>query len=567
MALSRSCLPSVPPPPQQTGAFFLETKERPETPSLFGREEILERIEQRLEALKKGYRQNLGLVGPCFIGKTSLARTILERHAHDPEILPLYVSLSESDFDGFVERWVGGILQSMLTWKGDPVPEEFQLLVKTSRDYIPKTMERMREAKKHAFQKKTALAFRELLALTDTLREETGKKILLVLDEFQALSSLELTNPFALFGREMMIQKDTLYLVTSSAPHRAREIFSNQLSLLFGNFELIHVGLLSFEDVRSWIEEKFADLGIPEEDLRLLGHLLDNRPYYFEIVLEAVRLRSRGETTAWSRDRLIGILTELLFSERGAFHRHYESELRLLFRLARYPHAYLRCLSAVASGRFKLAQITAYIGKKMAETKKLLQRLIMEGVLEKRGSFFWVQDPLFRFWLRSVSPLREREFSPWPGASRPLFESRLRGEIRKIEEEDRADLTHRMESLFREFRNDVVEVSQRKIKCPAFFEITSRPTNGRYFPLLSRTSQGRWFCQVYREPVTESDVTGFSEELSRFRSRMQRKIMVALGGIELNAKLLAQESKIEVWDLENVNALLDLYGKQKLMAR
>ena len=38
-----------------------------------------------------------------------------------------------------------------------------------------------------------------------------------------------------------------------------------------------------------------------------------------------------------------------------------------------------------------------------------------------------------------------------------------------------------------------------------------------------------------------------------------------LGGIELNAKLMAQEAKIQLWDVENLNALFDLYGKLKLI--
>ena len=45
---------------------------------LFGRDEILTRLEQRLEGLKKGYRQNVGLVGPRYIGKTALLTHFLE---------------------------------------------------------------------------------------------------------------------------------------------------------------------------------------------------------------------------------------------------------------------------------------------------------------------------------------------------------------------------------------------------------------------------------------------------------------------------------------------------------
>jgi len=533
---------------------------------LIGREEILARLGQRLEALKKGYRQNVGLVGPRHIGKTFLLREFLARLEKDSEIIPIYILLKENDFDGFLERWLGSLLQGLLASKGIPVPEEFQPLVRVSREFAPKTLERMREVKRHAFQKKAVLAFRELLGLTALLREETGKKILLVIDEFPLIGDLEIADPFGLFGKEMMIQKDTFFLVTSSAPHRTQEIFSDRLSLLFGNFEVIEVGSLCLEELRTWMDSHYAELGIPDSDLRLLSYLLDNHPYYFDLFLESARRSALEKRAAsWDREFFVNAFTEALFSDRGLLNHHFESELQGLIRLGRLARLAVKTLVAIGQGRAKLFQIASYLGKKGTETQKVLQRLVGEGILAKKGSFYTLTDSLFRFWLRNVYQIKEREVLLERKHARLLFEERLRNEIRRVEEEDQRDLTGRLESLFREFRNDVVEVSQKKIKCPTFLELASRPTNGRYFPIQGRTSQGRWFCQVYRDLVTEGDVAGFVDELKRFRKGVQRKVMVALAGIELNAKLMAQEGKIHVWDLESLNALLDLYGKLKII--
>ena len=173
---------------------------------------------------------------------------------------------------------------------------------------------------------------------------------------------------------------------------------------------------------------------------------------------------------------------------------------------------------------------------------------------------------MFRFWLKHVFQTKDRDLDPDKSGARTHFQKCWEEEIRNIEEEDRTDLTERVSSLFREFRNDIVEIDGKRMKCPAFLEIGTRPTNGRYFPILGRTSQGRWFCQVARETLTETDVAGFAEELKRFRRNTQRRIVVALGGMDLNAKLMAQEAKIQIWDLDNFNALLDLYGKLKVLA-
>jgi len=127
------------------------------------------------------------------------------------------------------------------------------------------------------------------------------------------------------------------------------------------------------------------------------------------------------------------------------------------------------------------------------------------------------------------------------------------------------DITSRAENLFREFRNDVVELNQRKVRFPQFSEIVFRPTNGRVFPLFARNPDVRWICQIASQPVHEEDVSIFIDELKRFRKKVQRKIMITLAGINQNAKLMAQEAEIQLWDLRNFNTLLDLYDLPKMI--
>ena len=430
----------------------------------------------------------------------------------------------------------------------------------------PDTLERMKEAKKHAFRKKWNVAFRELLGLTAALQEETGKKILLILDEFQDLAGLELPDPFGLFGKEMMIQKNTFYLAAGSESRESLEIFHQRLSLLFGNFEIVSLGPLKQEAVRQWAVEKCRTAPIPETELRVLSHLLDNHPYYFSLFFqEAGRQLRQDEGRAWDRDVSLQVLEGLLLSKTGPYHLFFESRLQGLVRFGRFTRPYLKTLMALALGRFKPLAIAAYTNRKISEVQKILSRLVDEGMVERQGPLYRLPDPLFRIWLRKVYYLEERNLEPDGRRVLELFRFRLRQELERIENEDRMDLTERVSALFREFRNESVVVGPLKIKCPTILEIAARPTNGRYFPIQARTRQGRWFCQVAREPVTEADVTQFVEDLKLSRQKIQSRILVALGGIELNARLLAQEARIQIWDLESFNALLNLFGKLKVI--
>ena len=47
--------------------------------------------------------------------------------------------------------------------------------------------------------------------------------------------------------------------------------------------------------------------------------------------------------------------------------------------------------------------------------------------------------------------------------------------------------------------------------------------------------------------------------------KVQRKVLIVLGGIDQNAKLIAQEAKMQLWDLRVLNGLLDLYDLPKII--
>ena len=72
-------------------------------------------------------------------------------------------------------------------------------------------------------------------------------------------------------------------------------------------------------------------------------------------------------------------------------------------------------------------------------------------------------------------------------------------------------------------------------------------------------------CQIAQKPVSEEEVGEFLEVMDRYKKPIKNRILVALSGIGLNAKLLAHESRIHIWDLKNLNFLLSLFGKSKII--
>ena len=60
-------------------------------------------------------------------------------------------------------------------------------------------------------------------------------------------------------------------------------------------------------------------------------------------------------------------------------------------------------------------------------------------------------------------------------------------------------------------------------------------------------------------------MTLFLDEAKRYRKKLQRKIFIALDGMEQNALLIAQEAGIQIWDLDSFNRLLRLYDQPQMI--
>ena len=86
----------------------------------------------------------------------------------------------------------------------------------------------------------------------DSVKEEIKKSCVVILDEFDNLEYIGVKNPFLSFGKVIMIQKDTMYIVSSSRNQIFKKILSEKLSLLFGNFEIVRVSGFDTRNARSF---------------------------------------------------------------------------------------------------------------------------------------------------------------------------------------------------------------------------------------------------------------------------------------------------------------------------
>lgn len=531
----------------------------------FGRSRISALLEKRLDAFQKGYRQNIGIIGLPFLGKSILSKAFIDRVTGHPDIIPVHYICQEYDsFERFSERWMGELLISLYRSIYHSIPDSFQILIRSLKKIIPATISRMKSVKSLTTHHRHQEAFRELLALTGEIQKESGKKILMVLDEFHRLSDVGLNDPFGYLGKEIMIQKETMFLVTSSQPVRSLSIFREKLSLLFGNFEIIELGPFDFDEAIQFMDHHLAKLNLESELKRFLARLTDGHPYYLDQIINRFQLTPKRDESMTNRELMIEILTHELYRAGGILYQHFQSRFYQMAHGRPWPF-FADVLLAIALGHKKLSQMSRFLNQKSNNLKTIIEKLLVHEMIKKHGSFYQIHDPLFRFWLAKAYYRQRFMGERLPLARLEGFKKELNQAIEESIREDKRELPKRIVELFLNFRNDVVELNHKKFKCPHFTEILSRPNNGRVFPVFARNGKTRWLCQILSGRVTEDDVSTFLQDLKRLRGSIQKKLMVGLEGIELNAKLLAQEAKIQYLDLRSLNSLLDLYDQPKIV--
>ncbi len=534
--------------------------------SFFGRQDILDLLHKRATALKSGYRQNVAIIGHQQLGKTSILRHFLFT-LRDPEILSVYVEIKLQSLDYFVDQFIRSLLFQYLAQTQEVNPtESLEKLVVSAQPSIPKTVTRIREISDLLKNRHAEEAYTKLFELTSIVKAETGKNCIVVLDEFHRLGEFGIKNAFYDFGRRIMVQKDTMYLLASSSFSASRKILAEKLSLLFGNFERIYLENFDFETSFAFIEKKIQPLHMSKDLRNYLVSFTDGHPFFLETI--AARIRewslSQGREQASTSDTA-EVFYRLFYESQGVLNQYF-MKLISPWTQARSRGKHLLILAEIARGNNRLKEIACALNMSQKEASSQLHELMEYELLVKTGVFYRFHNKIFRFWLREVYEKKELSLLGAAG-KKEAFAAEVLRDINEHAEILALGVVQRVEGLFSEFRNDLVEFGEKKRKLPHFTEVLrSAEMHGRDLSsrIVARGSGRCWVCQVTQEKATEKEVMELVQGSPKNKTA-HTKVLLALKGIDDNGKLLAKEKRVLTLGLSRINLLMDLYGKPPIV--
>jgi len=538
-----------------------------------GRSSIIKLINKRLCDLSEGYRQNIALLGNELTGKTWIIRYILDSFSGH-NILPLYFDLSQHLSQPqpyiFTHRFLTTVLFSYLKSMGRLLPKEnLARLIEEAHPFIPLTTAKIKEITANLKKDKIDIAaFREMLSVPEILYQETKLNIVIVFDEFQNLESFKIRNVFEELGKKIMMQKHTMYVFSSSYPSRAKKIIHDELSLLFGSFEILTVNSFNNKTSHALIKNRLKNKNIPDDIARFLINFTGGHPFY----LDKITQHLYQNLVLFNSETLtpfifIYSLEELLFNKWGTLHMRFQNYLSLLH--ARQKSEIFTLLLLIAQGKNRIKDLSNSLHKTHQDINQKLSRLIEANLLTRCGSFYSINDRLFGFWLNFVYAEKLSNLSQNYEDQVIAFRKKIEQSFLDFIEISKQDISQRLQELFTCFSNDAIKIERNITTLARFKEIKPLIIGGKYITdgFLCACDDHDWIVGLKRGDITEESVREFMEKSKEFQKKdnAAKRIIIGLEETELNARLLAKQTKILTWDKYNINFILDLYGKPRII--
>ena len=531
--------------------------------SFFDRSEVLALLEKRTQALKGGYRQNIAILGTEFIGKSSIIHHFLYC-LKDTSILPIYVEAKRGDFNNFVKRFAFSMLYNYAAIENKKAGDDLESLVKQLRKSIPRTADSIEKLLEHCKKEASPLQIYQLLMdLPQVFKEETKKPCVLIIDEFQNMDSYKIENAFSILGKKMMVQKDTMFIFISSWRSTAKKILSEKLNLLFGNFELVEVKGFNNRTAKEFLESRLKGLELQDKHKHFLSFLTDGHPLYLDIIArkmnEVAKIKSPAQI---DMPFILDSVADILFDSLGALNQHFSNKI---LRFANPKNAnYICIMTGLANNNHRLKDLAKFCDKNSKDLSKSLSRLMELDLAVKNGAFYNLNDRLFKLWLRNVYDKKQKCISQSLAVPKEQFKKNLEEKYASFNKSFDTVSSERILELIKSFSNETIEIDHKLHVLPYFTNIDAKDSHDGDFYITARSPK-QWVFKVVDREVTENDILKFTQKYKNSKRQISRKILVALDGSEINAKLLAKEEKMWTWDLSSINMLLDLYNKAPLI--
>ncbi|PKP52103.1 MAG: hypothetical protein CVT90_02785 [Candidatus Altiarchaeales archaeon HGW-Altiarchaeales-3] len=368
------------------------------------RKRELKDLEYTRDSLDKGTLRNISFFGLRRIGKSLLIKEFMYRNPGN-----IYINIEEiaSSPEFFSLRYIGYIAY-WLNENGDALPDDYmeinalikkctEMNIKALTDAVTKlNLEFSKEKRDHNFL--LGLAF----TLPEKICREKNKKIMLFLDEFQALAVLkkspQVLNPFALFRSAIQNQSGTSYVLAGSQITKMRSILEDHKEPLFLQFNVLNIEPFTREDTY-----ELCSKILPGQDTDIFESIYKysyGHPFHTTSVCERVKEYSEKCELEITNELISQAFLVEVLSKEGNINKFCRYLYDISLEKAR-GYGILKAILTVLAEKegTTITEIARGIKRSPQATKKYLMWLEEVDLITKYEKTYFYKDPVFRTWL------------------------------------------------------------------------------------------------------------------------------------------------------------------------
>jgi len=382
------------------------------------REHYLALLGMSRELLAQGVRKHVALSGFRRVGKTVILKEFLRRHLVQEKEGPVaaaYLDLPRLAFtpEAFAVQYTG----SLLYWLGGDPSERIEPYFDPAYQLTIAGRYGARLLTDHLFtlqqelQKERPdqhLLLELALNLPEIWAQATGRRVLLILDEFPALLALnnypQIHDVVALFRAVLQAQSRVCYVVAGSVISLMERIFLSADSPLFVHFQLETVGPFGREDSDELARKRLTTLpgDVPPDVLAAVYQVTRGHPFYIYAttmrVLEMATLLHRPVNPQTVQEAFV---LETLGTAGRIYNlcRYLLEESLQRARGETMPRAVLQVLAREGAG-LSLTQLSRRLKRPTGAIRQVLNWLIeVDLVQQHEDKTYAFRDAVLQLWV------------------------------------------------------------------------------------------------------------------------------------------------------------------------
>jgi hypothetical protein len=305
---------------------------------------------------------------------------------------------------------------------------------------------------------------------------------------------------------------------------------------------------------------------VPDEYKDFIISCTGGNPFYLDVISQSVRDIVTAKTfRRISVDVLVQALERAIFNSKGCIFQYLNSSLETEIRQRKHCEIYISLLLAIANGSSRTKEISRAVKKRAADVSRRLAELVEMNILCKNGPIYSFVDRMFAFWFRLVYQKKRSAIVSYLPDRIDIFRKEAAGIVKCFMAEEEKDILSRVCGILGLFNNEKLSIAEKECRLPAFssVDIEEFPDGSAY--IRARTRKSHWILSASAEEVKDIDIIEFSERVKESGLKVQKKILIAPFGIEMNAHLMAKEERIWIIDQDALNQLMTLYGKDMII--